>query len=70
MQLDRKGIEKILAASDDQLLSVIRTIAAMTGAPLPQSICHEDLEKIRAALSGATSADLNTAKELLSRMGK
>lgn len=70
MQLDRKGIEKLLAASDDQLLSVIRTIAAMTGAQVPQNISHEDLEKLRTALSGATTADLNTAKDLLSRMGR
>ena len=66
MQLDHKTLQKMLSLSDEQLTSVIRSLAENSGLDLTQfNITPGDINSIRAALSGATDADLARATEQL-----
>lgn len=66
MQLDKKTLQKLLSLSDEQLTSVIRSLAESSGLDLSEfNIRPDDINSIRSALSGATNEDLARAAEQL-----
>ena len=66
MQLDHKTLQKMLSLSDEQLTSVNRSLAENSGLDLSGfHISPDDVNSIRAALSGATDEDLRRASEQL-----
>ena len=66
MQLDQKTLQKLLSMNDTQLTAVIRTLADNSGLDLAGfNIRPDDINSIRAALSGATDEDLARAAEQL-----
>jgi hypothetical protein len=66
MQLDRKTLQKLLSLNDEQLTTVIRTLAESSGLDLSEfNIRPDDINSIRTALSGATEEDLLRATEQL-----
>lgn len=71
MQLDRKAINRMLSLNDDQLKSIIRSLADNAGLDLSSfQISANDVESIRRALAGATDADIARAAEQLNRNRK
>ena len=71
MQLDQKTLQKLLSMSDTQLTAVIRTLADNSGLDLAGfNIRPDDINSIRAALSGATDEDLARAAEQLRNFRK
>lgn len=66
MMLDKKSVEMLLRLSDDQLVSVIRRLAAEAGVDVSSlNISQSQIAGIRHALSVATDDDLGRAAELL-----
>ncbi len=66
MQLDQKMLQRMLSLNDDQLKSVILSLAENSGLDLSGfHISPDDVNSIRAALSGATDEDLRRASEQL-----
>ena len=66
MQLDQKMLQRMLSLNDDQLKSVILSLAETSGLDLSGfHISPDDVNSIRAALSGATDEDLRRASEQL-----
>ena len=64
MQLDRNAINRMLTLNDDQLKSLIRSLAENSGLDLSSfQISPNDVASIRRALAGATDADLARAAE-------
>ena len=64
MQLDRNAINRMLTLNDDQLKSLIRSLAENSGLDLSAfQISPNDVASIRRALAGATDADLARAAE-------
>lgn len=71
MQLDRNAINRMLSLNDDQLKSIIRSLAESSGLDLSSFQIHpNDVESIRRALAGATDADIARAAEQLSKHQK
>ena len=71
MQLDRNAINRMLSLNDEQLKSLIRSLAENTGLDLSSfNISATDVQSIRRALSGATDADLERAAEQLRQRPK
>ena len=71
MQLDQKTLQKLLSMNDTQLTAVIRTLADNSGLGLAGfNIRPDDINSIRAALSGATDEDLARAAEQLRNFRK
>ena len=71
MQLDRNAINRMLSLNDEQLKSLIRSLAENTGLDLSSfNISATDVQSIRRALSGATDADLERAAEQLKQRPK
>ena len=71
MQLDRNAINRMLSLNDEQLKSLIRSLAENTGLDLSSfNISATDVQSIRCALSGATDADLERAAEQLKQRPK
>lgn len=71
MQLDRNAINRILSLNDEQLKTLIRSLADNTGLDLSSfHISESDVDSIRRALSGATDADLERAAEQLRQRPK
>ena len=59
MQIDRRTLNGLLALNDDQLAAVIARLAAQSGIdPRELGIDVSSIQSIRAALSGATDAEL------------
>ena len=67
MQLDKNAIDRLLMLDDAGLWGVIRTIAAQSGIDLPKKAAPTDIASIRAALGGASDADIAAAAELLKK---
>ena len=66
MQLDQKMLQRMLSLSDDQLKSIILSLAENSGLDLSGfNISPNDINSIRSALSGATDEDLRRASEQL-----
>ncbi len=66
MMLDKNSVELLLRLGDDQLISVIKKLAASAGVDVSTlEITPTQLVGIRQALSIATDEDLRHASELL-----
>ncbi len=66
MILDKNSVELLLRLGDDQLISVIKRLAASAGVDVSTlQITPTQLAGIRQALSIATDEDLRQASELL-----
>ncbi len=66
MMLDKNSVELLLRLGDDQLISVIKKLAASAGVDVSTlEITPTQLAAIRQALSIATDEDLRHASELL-----
>ncbi len=66
MMLDKNSVELLLRLGDDQLISVIKRLAAGAGVDVSNmQITPTQLAGIRQALSLATDDDLRRASELL-----
>lgn len=64
MQLDRKALQRMLTLNDQQLISVIRSLAEHSGLDLSSfPINSNDVNSIRSALSGATDDDIRRVAE-------
>ena len=71
MQLDRNAINRMLSLNDNQLKSLIRSLAENSGLDLSSfQISPNDVESIRRALTGATDADIARAAEQLNQHKK
>ncbi len=70
MQMDKTQLERLLALDDAKLRSVLRGLLKEYGID-PSSVPLEqfDMGKLRAALSGATEADVQRFMGMLSGMG-
>lgn len=59
MQIDRRALEGLLSLNDAQLMAIITRLAAQSGIdPAEFNIDPTSISSIRAALSGASDADL------------
>ena len=59
MQIDRNALNRILSINDEQLGALITQIAAQTGIdPAALGLNPQNIAGVRAALSGATEADI------------
>lgn len=66
MQIDRKAINRMLNLNDEQLKSVIRSLADNAGLDLSGfQISPNDIDSIRRALASATDDDIARASEQL-----
>ena len=66
MMLDKRSVEMLLKLSDDQLVAVIRRLAADAGVDIGGlNISHAQIQGIRQALSVATDDDLKRASDIL-----
>lgn len=66
MMLDKRSVDLLLHLGDDQLIAVIKKLAADAGVDISSlNISHEQIATIRQALSVATDDDLKRASELL-----
>lgn len=66
MMLDKRSVDFLLRLGDDQLIAVIKKLAADAGVDISSlNISHEQIAAIRQALSIATDDDLKRASELL-----
>lgn len=60
MNLDRNALTKLLALSDDELITVIKEIAVEAGVDQSTlSLTHTDIAKLRAALSFASNEEIS-----------
>lgn len=71
MEINQSTVNKMLSMSDENLWRSIRLIASTSGikldnGPAPQA----EMEKIRAALSSVTSAEVGEALKILSKYKK
>ena len=65
MQLDRHMMERLLTMNDEQLSSVIRSIAAEAGIdPVQLGLDPASIQNIRQALGSATDRDLQRLNEV------
>ena len=66
MMLDKNTKERLLKLNDDQLIMIIKSIAAQNGIDIKSlNITQEHLSSLRRALSGADDADIKKAAEIL-----
>lgn len=66
MKIDKTLLQQLASLDDNALSSAIRMIAASSGMPLgEQSFDPASLAALRAAMRGATDADLASAKRIL-----
>ena len=66
MTLDKNTLDMILKLPDDQLIMIIKRLAKEKGINLGDlNIGKEQLSSLRHALTGADSADLARATEIL-----
>ncbi len=64
MRFDKETLEKLCAKSDDELWKDIRGIAKIAKISLPEnSPSHEELEKLRALLTGSGQISAEEAKK-------
>ena len=65
MMLDKNTLEKILKLPDQQLIMIIKSIAAQNGIDINNmNITKEQLSSLRKALSGADDGDIKKAAEI------
>ena len=66
MMLDKRSVDMLLHLNDDQLITVIKRLAADAGVDVGKlNISPSQIAGIRQALSVATDEDLGRAAELL-----
>lgn len=71
MNFDQNTLNALLALDDRTLWQTIRHIAASHNIALPEgNIPRGDMEKLRAAMSGASQADVNEAMRIINEYGK
>ena len=65
MTLDKNTLDKILNLDDNQLIMIIKSIAAKNGIDIKNmNITKEQLASLRSALSGADYIDVKKATEI------
>lgn len=65
MMLDKNTLERLLKLPDDQLIMIIKSIAAQNGIDIKNmNISKEQLSSLRKALSGADDADIKKAADI------
>lgn len=65
MTLDKNTLDKILKLDDNQLIMIIKSIAAQNGIDIKNmNITKDQLAAIRRALSGADDIDVKKAAEI------
>lgn len=71
MKIDKEQLKSLAKKSDADLWSEILSIAKKHGYSLPEKAPkHEDLEKIRRALSGAEKISLSDAAKIMNSYKK
>lgn len=71
MKIDKEQLKRLAEKSDGELWSDIRQIAGSHGFKLPEKVPpHEELMKIRAALTGAEKLNMLDAVKLLNNYRK
>lgn len=71
MKIDKEKLKKLAQKSDADLWSEILSIAKNHGYSLPEKMPkHEDIEKIRRALSGAEKISLSDAAKIMNSYKK
>ena len=71
MKINKEEMKKLAAKSDAELWSEIQAIAKSHGYTLPTAMpSHENLEKIRRALSGAEKISLSDAAKIMKNHSK
>lgn len=69
MELNKAGLERLLALNDAQLIRVLSSLAAEYGIDTSGlSLGKKDIEKLRAVLSAATDEDIKNFMENASRL--
>ena len=71
MTFDPNMLNALLALDDRALWQTIRSIAAAHGIALPEGpMAESEMRRLRAALSGATQADVGEALRIVTEYGK
>ncbi len=71
MKIDKEHLKKLAQKSDEELWREVLTIAKSHGYTLPEAMPkHEDIEKIRRALSGAEKISLTDAAKIMNSYKK
>ncbi len=71
MKLNKDALRSLSTLGDRELWSALRGMASEHGYTLPESVPkHEDMERIRAALSGAERISLADAARILANYKK
>ncbi len=71
MKIDKEKLKKLAEKSDADMWQEILKIAKSHGYTLPEAMPkHEDIEKIRRALSGAEKISLSDAAKIMNRYKK
>lgn len=69
MELDKAGLERLLALNDDQLIRVLSGLAAEYGIDTSAiKLTSRNIVKLRAVLAGATDEDIKNFISNASRM--
>ncbi|MBQ7171909.1 MAG: hypothetical protein IJR89_06510 [Clostridia bacterium] len=69
MKLNKSGVERLLKMDDKMLWTFIRTVAAQSGAELPETVAPEEMARLRQAASLATDKDLAALTDYLKKSG-
>ena len=65
MMLDKNTLERVLKLPDNQLIMVIKSIAAQNGIDIKNmNITKDQVSSLRKALSGADDTDITRAAEI------
>ena len=69
MKLTKSGVDRLLKMDDKMLWTFIRTVAAQSGAELPETVSPEEMARLRQAAGLATDKDLAALTEYLKKAG-
>ena len=71
MKINKEQMKKLCEKSDEELWSEIQAMAKSHGYTLPSAVPkHEDIEKIRRALSGVEKINLSDAVRIMNSYRK
>ena len=71
MKIDKERLKKMAEKSDDELWGEILSMAKARGFSLPEKTPkHEDIERIRRALTGAEKISLSDAAKIMNSYKK
>ena len=71
MKVNKEEMKRLAEKSDSELWAEIKSLAKSHGYSLPNAMTkHEDIEKIRRALSGIERINLSDAMKIMNRYKK